>query len=77
MFQGWDAASQPIGAQVAGIHHPGSDDWGFFKRISFGQINVTSRVLELPTMSMPPSPIQWDKATWSRCSSGYCHLQEP
>ena len=38
MFQGWDAASQPIGAQVTGIHHPGSDDWGFFKRISFGQI---------------------------------------
>ena len=38
MFQGWDAASQPIGAQVTGIHHPGSADWGFFKRISFGQI---------------------------------------
>ena len=38
MFQGWDAASQPIGAQVTGIHHPGSPDWGFFKRISFGQI---------------------------------------
>ena len=37
MFQGWDADSQPIGAQVTGIHHPGSD-WGFFKRISFGQI---------------------------------------
>ena len=38
MFQGWDADPQPIGAQVTGIHHPGSDDWGFFKRISFGQI---------------------------------------
>ena len=37
-FQGWDADPQPIGAQVTGIHHPGSDDWGFFKRISFGQI---------------------------------------
>ena len=23
--------------QVTGIHHPGSDDWGRFKRISFGQ----------------------------------------
>ena len=29
---------QPVGAQVTGIHHPGSDDWGVFKRISFGQI---------------------------------------
>ncbi len=38
VFQGWDAAPQPVGAQVTGIHHPGSDDWGFFKRISFGQI---------------------------------------
>ena len=38
MFQGWDAEPQPVGAQVTGIHHPGSDDWGFFKRISFGQI---------------------------------------
>ena len=38
MFQGWDADPQPIGAQVTGIHHPESDDWGFFKRISFGQI---------------------------------------
>ena len=37
-FQGWDADPQPIGAQVTGIHHPGSDDWGFFKRIYFGQI---------------------------------------
>ena len=37
MFQGWDADPQPIGTQVTGIHHPGSD-WGFFKRISFGQI---------------------------------------
>ena len=37
MFQGWDADPQPIGAQVTGIHHPGSD-WGTFKRISFGQI---------------------------------------
>ena len=38
VFQGWDAAPQPVGSQVTGIHHPGSDDWGFFKRISFGQI---------------------------------------
>ena len=38
MFQGWDVEPQPIGAQVTGIHHPESDDWGFFKRISFGQI---------------------------------------
>ena len=38
MFQGWDAEPQPVGAQVTGIHHPGSDDWGFFKRIAFGQI---------------------------------------
>ena len=38
MFQGWDANPQPFGMQVTGIHHPGSDDWGFFKRISFGQI---------------------------------------
>ena len=37
-FQGWDANPQPIGAQVTGIHHPGNDDWGFFKRLSFGQI---------------------------------------
>ena len=36
-FQGWDADPQPVGTQVTGIHHPGSD-WGFFKRISFGQI---------------------------------------
>ena len=38
VFQGWDADPQPFGAQVTGIHHPGSDDWGFFKRIAFGQI---------------------------------------
>ena len=38
VFQGWDAAPQPVGAQVTGIHHPESDDWGFFKRIAFGQI---------------------------------------
>ena len=38
VLQGWDADPQPVGAQVTGIHHPGSDDWGFFKRISFGQI---------------------------------------
>ena len=37
MFQGWDADPQPVGAQVTGIHHPGSD-WGIFKRLSFGQI---------------------------------------
>ncbi|MDE2927703.1 MAG: PPC domain-containing protein [Acidobacteriota bacterium] len=36
MFQGWDADPQPVGAQVAGIHHPASD-WGEFKRISFGE----------------------------------------
>ena len=38
VFQGWDADPQPVGAQVTGIHHPESDDWGFFKRIAFGQI---------------------------------------
>ncbi len=38
VFQGWDADPQPFGSQVTGIHHPGSDDWGIFKRISFGQI---------------------------------------
>ena len=38
VFQGWDAAPHPVGSQVTGIHHPGSDDWGFFKRISFGRI---------------------------------------
>ena len=37
VFQGWDADPQPVGSQVTGIHHPGSE-WGFFKRISFGQI---------------------------------------
>ncbi len=36
MFQGWDADPQPVGAQVTGIHHPGSI-WGKFKRISFGE----------------------------------------
>ena len=36
MFQGWDAYPQPVGAQVASIHHPGSE-WGKFKRISFGE----------------------------------------
>ncbi|MDE0434080.1 MAG: trypsin-like serine protease [Bryobacterales bacterium] len=38
VFQGWDADPQPFGAQVTGIHHPASADWGRFKRISFGQI---------------------------------------
>ena len=38
VFQGWDADPQPVGAQVTGIHHPRSDDWGFFKRIAFAQI---------------------------------------
>ena len=37
-FQGWDADPQPVGTPFTAIHHPGSDDWGFFKRISFGQI---------------------------------------
>ena len=37
VFQGWDADPQPVGSQVTSIHHPGSE-WGFFKRISFGQI---------------------------------------
>ena len=46
MFQGWDADPQPIGAQVTGIHHPGNDDWGFFKRISFGQIIPDPEVSE-------------------------------
>ena len=43
VFQGWDSAPQPVGAQVTGIHHPGSDDWGVFKRISFGQIITDPR----------------------------------
>jgi len=38
VFQGWDAAPQPVGSQVTGIHHPASADWGRSKRISFGQI---------------------------------------
>ena len=38
VFQGWDAAPQSVDSQVTGIHHPGSADWGRFKRISFGQI---------------------------------------
>ena len=38
MFQGWDADPQPVGTEVTGIHHPVNDDWGDFKRISFGQI---------------------------------------
>ena len=38
MFQGWDASPQPFDTQVTGIHHPGNRDWGFFKRLSFGQI---------------------------------------
>ena len=37
-FQGWDANPQPVGTPFTAIHHPGNDDWGFFKRISFGQI---------------------------------------
>ena len=40
VFQGWDADPQPAGTQVTGIHHPGNDDWGEFKRISFGQITA-------------------------------------
>ncbi len=38
VFQGWDADPQPRDAQVAGIHHPGNDLWGDFKRIAFGRI---------------------------------------
>ncbi len=38
VFQGWDAAPQPVGSRVTGIHHPASADWGRFKRISFGRI---------------------------------------
>ena len=38
VFQGWDAAPQPVGSRITGIHHPASADWGRFKRISFGQI---------------------------------------
>ena len=37
-FQGWDANPQPVGTPFTTIHHPENDDWGFFKRISFGQI---------------------------------------
>ena len=37
-FQGWDANPQPVGTPFTTIHHPKNDDWGFFKRISFGQI---------------------------------------
>ena len=44
MFQGWDASPQPFGTQVTGIHHPGNRDWGFFKRLSFGQIIPNSVV---------------------------------
>ena len=35
-FSGWDARPQPPDLQVAGIHHPGNEDFGVFKRISFG-----------------------------------------
>ena len=35
-FSGWDARPQSPDLQVAGIHHPGSEDFGIFKRISFG-----------------------------------------
>ncbi|MCY4588458.1 MAG: serine protease, partial [Bryobacterales bacterium] len=38
VFQGWDAAPQPVGSQITGIHHPQSADWGFFKRVSFARI---------------------------------------
>ena len=38
VFQGWEAAPQPVGSRITGIHHPASADWGRFKRISFGQI---------------------------------------
>ena len=58
MFQGWDAAPQPFGTQVTGIHHPGNADWGFFKRISFGQIipDPASRISEdvYAIVSWPP-----------------------
>ena len=35
-FSGWDASPQAPDLQVAGIHHPGNEDFGAFKRISFG-----------------------------------------
>ena len=36
-FSGWDASLQPFDLQVAGIHHPGNEDFGAFKRIFFGR----------------------------------------
>ena len=69
VFQGWDADPQPVGAQITGIHHPQSDDWGFFKRISFGQI-IPEAGSGLPTMPTSSSPIQWGKATRSRALPG-------
>ena len=38
VFQGWDAETQLLDAQAAGIHHPGNDLWGDFQRIAFGRI---------------------------------------
>ena len=78
MFQGWDADPQPVGAQVTGIHHPGSDDWGRFKRISFGQIIpiIPNRVLRLPTMSMPSSAYA-RKAARRAGIFRVRHLQQP
>ena len=31
VFQGWGCRPSTVGAQVTGIHHPGSDDWGFLQ----------------------------------------------
>ena len=38
VFQGWDATPRRVGAEVAGIHHPKSGEWGNFKRIAFGRL---------------------------------------
>ena len=69
LFQGWDADPQPVGAQVTGIHHPASDDWGRFKRISFGQI-IPDPGSGSSGDTYFRSPIPWDKATRSRALPG-------
>ncbi len=48
VFQGWDANPQPVDAQVAGIHHPGNDLWGAYKRIAFGRIVPDRRPGDAP-----------------------------